>query len=315
MATTYIHFSAFKNIDSSVVKRVGRRGCDVVRHSGCCIGLPRSWSRCLPPGPGKSRRPGGGLPEQHSRGQYIRPIRNTERKQIIQINGTKILITPHIHSYFHIFLHTCTYLIYYTAYKNYKRHEFLYVCMIMRLPLLCPGPGYWLLSRRVVLPPQSDLWKQLLSGEFSHPIRHKKGHHITHVSHAKVDLYIQTYIHTYIHTNIYNTFPNSNFLLFMDVQFYLSIFATTKKHNYQVHTLFSIQKHWLFSSSGFSTLMWCSGCCICLPWSWPRCLPPGPGRSRRPGGGLPQQPSGGQSIHPFTNTERQHVKQFKMEYI
>ena len=45
--------------------------------------------------------------------------------------------------------------------------------MIMRFPLHCPGPGYWLLSRRVVPPPQSDHWKQLLSGEYPHPIRHE----------------------------------------------------------------------------------------------------------------------------------------------
>ena len=44
-------------------------------------------------------------------------------------------------------------------------YECPYMCMMMRFPLPCPGPGYWLLSRRVVPPPQSDHWKQLLSGE------------------------------------------------------------------------------------------------------------------------------------------------------
>ena len=39
----------------------------------------------------------------------------------------------------------------------------MYVCMIMRFLLHCPGPGYWLLSRRVVPPPQSDHCQQLLS--------------------------------------------------------------------------------------------------------------------------------------------------------
>ena len=116
----------------------------------------------------------------------------------------------------------------------------MYECMIMSFRLHCPGPGYWLLSRRVVPPPHSDHSKQLLSGESTHPIRHQKGHHIIHGSHAKVDSYIHTYIQTYIQTNkqtnIYNIFPNIKFLVFMDVQFNLSIFATTKKHNYHVHT-------------------------------------------------------------------------------
>ena len=65
---------------------------------------------------------------------------------------------------------------------------------VFPIPLHCPGPGYWLLSRPVVPPPQSDHWKQLLSGETTHPIRHKKGHRIIHVSHTKVNLYIHTYI-------------------------------------------------------------------------------------------------------------------------
>ena len=79
---------------------------------------------------------------------------------------------------------------YYVAYKYHK----MYVCMIMCFPLPCPGPGYWLLSRRVVPPPQSDHGKQLLSGESTHPIRHKKGHHIIHV-----------YDNTYKGTFMYST--------------------------------------------------------------------------------------------------------------
>ena len=45
--------------------------------------------------------------------------------------------------------------------------------MILRFPLHWPGPGYWLLSRRVVPPPQSDYCRQLLSGKNPHPIRQK----------------------------------------------------------------------------------------------------------------------------------------------
>ena len=55
----------------------------------------------------------------------------------------------------------------------------MFVCMIMRFPLPCPGPGYWLLSRPVVPPPQSDHWKQLLSKELTNPISHEKGHQIS----------------------------------------------------------------------------------------------------------------------------------------
>ena len=55
-------------------------------------------------------------------------------------------------------------------------NECPYMCTMMRFFLHRPGPGYWLLSRQVVPPPQSDHWKQLLSGESTQPIRHKKGH-------------------------------------------------------------------------------------------------------------------------------------------
>ena len=51
-----------------------------------------------------------------------------------------------------------------------------YMCMIICFPLHCSGPGYWLLSWRVVPSPQSDRRKQLLSRESTHPIRNKKGH-------------------------------------------------------------------------------------------------------------------------------------------
>ena len=71
----------------------------------------------------------------------------------------------------------------------------MYVCVYDdAFPLHCPGPGYWLLSRRVVPPPQSDLWKLLLSGESTHTIRHEKGHHLIHISHTKINFYIHTYI-------------------------------------------------------------------------------------------------------------------------
>ena len=70
-------------------------------------------------------------------------------------------------------LHIC---IYYAAFKYYSRYVCLFACMLMRFPLHCPGPGYWLLSRQVVPPPQSDHRKQLRSGESTHTIRHKKGH-------------------------------------------------------------------------------------------------------------------------------------------
>ena len=81
------------------------------------------------------------------------------------------------------------------------------VYMIMCFPLPCPGPGYWLLSRRVVPPPQSDHWKQLLSGKSTHPIRHEKGHHIVHVSHTKVrsttiPYHLGSYYYSFIHTYI-----------------------------------------------------------------------------------------------------------------
>jgi hypothetical protein len=65
---------------------------------------------------------------------------------------------------------------------------------VMCFPLHCPWPGYWLLSGRVVPPPQSDHCKQLLSGESPHPIRHEKEHHIINISHTKVNLYIHAYI-------------------------------------------------------------------------------------------------------------------------
>ena len=64
--------------------------------------------------------------------------------------------------------------------------------MILRFPLHWPGPGYWLLSGRVVPPPQSDHWKQLLSAESTLPIRHKKGHGIIY----------GRYIHILKQTNI-----------------------------------------------------------------------------------------------------------------
>ena len=34
-------------------------------------------------------------------------LETQKENKIMQINGTKILITPHIHSYFNIFLHIC----------------------------------------------------------------------------------------------------------------------------------------------------------------------------------------------------------------
>ena len=68
----------------------------------------------------------------------------------------------------------------------------IYVCMIVCFPLQCPGPGYGLLSRRVVPPPQSDHREQLLSGESSHTIRHEKEHHIVRVSHTNANLYTHT---------------------------------------------------------------------------------------------------------------------------
>ena len=46
--------------------------------------------------------------------------------------------------------------------------------LCMCFPLHRPGPpGYWLHFRRVVPPPQSDHWKQLLSEESTHAIRNK----------------------------------------------------------------------------------------------------------------------------------------------
>ena len=144
----------------------------MVRHSGCCICLPWSWPRCLPPGPGGSRRSGGGLPEQPSRGQYIHTNRYTERKHVTQIHGIQILYTPHKHSY----IHTCTYLYTIPRIEIIKCNNLsMYVCITMCFPLHCPGPGYWLLSRPVVPPPQSDHWKQLLSGESTHPTRQENG--------------------------------------------------------------------------------------------------------------------------------------------
>ena len=119
----------------------------------------------------------------------------------------------------------------------------------MRFLLHCSGPGYWLLSWRVVPPPQSGHGKQLLSGESTHPIRHEKGHHIIDVSHTKVNLYIHTYIHS-------REITKTNWTKNLDI---LSIFATTISNNCcHIHTLFSIQNHWLFSSEeGRSELMWC----------------------------------------------------------
>ena len=82
---------------------------------------------------------------------------------------------------------------------------YMYELLYLRFPLHCPGPGYWLLSRPVVPPPQSDHWRQLLSGESPHTIRYKKGHHIIHVSHTKVTLYIHTCMHTlYKRTTVKN---------------------------------------------------------------------------------------------------------------
>ena len=71
----------------------------------------------------------------------------------------------------------------------------MFVCMIMRFPSPCPGPGYCLLSRRVVPPPQSNHWKQLLSGESTHPTRHEKERHINYKG-----KFIHTYIYTYLLT-------------------------------------------------------------------------------------------------------------------
>ena len=63
---------------------------------------------------------------------------------------------------------------------NIKKVKCIYASMIMCFSVHCPGPGYWLLTRRVVPPPHSDHGKQLLSGESTHPIIHEKGHHIIH---------------------------------------------------------------------------------------------------------------------------------------
>jgi hypothetical protein len=90
---------------------------------------------------------------------------------------------PVLHdSYIHIHTH-----ILYRVLKVYI-NVYMYVCVYVydyAFPLHWSGPGYWLLSRRVVPPPQSDHCKQQTSGESTHPIRHKKGHHIIHVSNTK----------------------------------------------------------------------------------------------------------------------------------
>ena len=101
------------------------------RWSITAVAICLPWPRCLPPGPGEFRRPGGGLPEQQCGGQSIHSIRNTVRQHVKQIHGVQILYIPHMCNYIH-------------------------VCMIMHFPLHSSGPGYWLHSGRVVPPPQSD---------------------------------------------------------------------------------------------------------------------------------------------------------------
>ena len=137
ITTTYIN---------SLVSRLGRCGCDIAHHRSCCICLPWwSWCRCQPPGPGESRRPGGGLPEQPSRGQSFHPsIRNTKRKYKFYTYNT----------YIGTYIPTYMYIPYTKMQINVIKY--INVCMFVSLcvsPLQYPGRGYWLLSRRVVPPP------------------------------------------------------------------------------------------------------------------------------------------------------------------
>ena len=154
MATTNIHFSSFKNIESSVVKRVGMRSVTAVAVSAYPVvaGLD-----VCPPVQENLDGPEAAFLSSPKEGSIsilsdIQKDNSSQKKT----RKTNILPKPYIHSYFNIFIHTCTYL------KRIKiitsmyacMYVCIYLCMIIRFPLHCPGLGYWLLSRRVVPPPQ-----------------------------------------------------------------------------------------------------------------------------------------------------------------
>ena len=115
--------------------------------------------------------------------------------------------------------------------KHDKMYHILYVCMFVCRYIYgyvcflshCLGPGYWLLSRRGVPPPQSDHCRQLPSGESTHPIRHNKEHHIPQI--------LNTYLHSYKHTYSYlfwkYTLLRVKILNFLYVCLYLYMYGCT----------------------------------------------------------------------------------------
>ena len=46
---------------------------------------------------------------------------------------------------------------------------------------------------------------------------------------------------------------------------------------------------------------------FCLPYSWPRCPPPGPGGPRQPSVGLPEQPCTERWSHPIRDKGNKHL--------
>ena len=104
----------------------------------------------------------------------------------------------------------------------------MFVCMIMRFPLHCSGPGYWLLSRPVVPPHQSDHSEQLLSGESSHPTRHKIGHENIRLSYTKVLTHILwCYLECYG-----QTLQTVDRIIFINIRIYSFIHLHTYIHIY-----------------------------------------------------------------------------------
>ena len=107
--------------------------------------------------------------------------------------------------------------------------------MIMRFPLLCPGPGYWLVSRRVVPPPQSDHWKQLLSGECTPPVRHKKGHHnlIQRNIHKQITKlwYVSSELKIRLGRNLYKVRSASVSISYIELGFDRCSFVQEELHN------------------------------------------------------------------------------------
>ena len=73
-----------------------------------------------------------------------------------------------------------------------------YVCMIMRFPLTLSWA--WILapfSASSATTSERPLEAASIRGVQPPCQKHEKEHHIIHVPHTKVNLYIHTYIHTY----------------------------------------------------------------------------------------------------------------------